>query len=168
MLADSDGGGPVDWVWFDAQEDGDGGTAEYLIPACQDLGELFLVGAFDTNGNEIIDPEDTWGAWTDESGEDLNPVHIGSEDLLDHLIGIPIGDGSSPLALVPFVQLGGTVSVQDGSFDDLAAGTTVYVAALKYRPSNDVLVSTLETVAYDFEIFEWPDLSGQNVMDFRL
>ena len=40
-------------------------VSEYTIPACANLGELFLVGAIDSNGNEVIDPEDTWGAVAD-------------------------------------------------------------------------------------------------------
>jgi hypothetical protein len=168
MLVDSLGAGPVDWVWFDAEEIGTGGRSEYSIPACVDLGELLLVGAFDTNGNEVIDPEDQWGAWTDGDGNDQNPLSIGSQDLLDHWIEIPTGDGSSPLDLVPFVHLAGTVSVEKGSFDDLESGTTITVAALKYRPSNDITVGDLESLAYDHDVFLWPDLTGESIVDFRL
>ena len=60
------------------------------------------------------------------------------------------------------------MSVEEGSFDDLESGTTVYVAALKYRPSNDIGTSSLGSLAYDHDVFEWPDLAGESTVDFRL
>lgn len=168
MLVDSNGSGPVDWVWFDVSPKGEGGVSEYTIPACANLGELLLVGAIDSNGNEVIDPEDTWGAVADLEGSDLNPVRVGTQDLLDQRIQIPTGDGSSPLDLVPFVRLGGTVSMQKGSFDDLEVGSTVYVAALKYRLGFDLNINSFETLAYDYQMYEWPDLTGKSVVDFSL
>ena len=168
MLADMAGTGPVDWVWFDAESTGLGGRADYEFSTCRDQGERMLVGAFDTNGNEIVDPDDQWGAWANAEGEDLNPVDVLIDDLEGHDIWIPLGDGSSPLDLVPFVFLAGTVTVYDGSFDELQVGSTVYVAALKYRPDTDLAVRDLESLAYDYDVFEWPELAGQSVKDFHL
>ena len=58
--------------------------------------------------------------------------------------------------------------MQKGSFDDLEVGSTVYVAALKYRLGFDLNVNSFETLAYDYQMYEWPDLTGKSVVDFSL
>jgi hypothetical protein len=65
------------------------------------------------------------------------------------------------------VSLSGAVNVDGGVFDDLPAGTTVYVAALKYRPTGGFDITTSDSV-YDMDEFAWPDLTGESSKDFSL
>jgi hypothetical protein len=60
------------------------------------------------------------------------------------------------------------VTVEDGTFDSLDAGSSVYVAALKYRPLTGVAVSTFESDAYDVDSWTWTDLTGQSSKTFSL
>jgi hypothetical protein len=104
---------------------------------------------------------------------DGNPVIIEENDLNDYPIHIPVYEDetlneSAGLSVVPFTWIKGSVGVNGGSFDELTEGSTVYVAALKYRPTLDLAVSSLESNAYDYESFEWPDLTGRNSVDYEL
>ena len=131
-----------------------------------------LVGAWDSNDNGLIDPADHWGAYASEPGVDGNPVAVGTADLEGYAVEIPLSgseDAGTPgISVVPFVQITGTVSVKDGTFDDLPSGTTVYVAALYYRPSADLAVSTLADRSYDLESWDWTELTGKASVDFSL
>lgn len=167
MLTDTAGSEMIDASWFEAVATSDGASGQYGFDTCDNLGEMNLIGAVDSDANLLIDPADSWGAYVSKPGEDGNPINIEDSDLDDYEVEIPIGDGSG-LNIVPFVQLTGTVSVEDGAFDDLASGSSVYVAALKYRPNHDLTVSSLESIAYDYDLFEWPDLTGETVKDWRL
>lgn len=76
---------------------------------------------------------------------------------------------------MPFTRLSGTVAMDAGvNFDEpeadggLPVGSTVYVTALKYRPSHEVTVSTLGLYAYATETWTWADLSGQSSRTFNL
>jgi hypothetical protein len=167
MMTDTGGSEMIDASWFETTATSDGAEAQYGFETCDDLGEMNLIGAVDSDANLLIDPADSWGAYVSSSGVDGNPIMIDDYDMEDMEVEIPLGDGSG-LNIVPFVQLTGTVSVEDGAFDDLAAGSTVYVAALKYRPNNDLTVTSLESIAYDYDEFEWGDLNRETVKDWRL
>jgi hypothetical protein len=168
MLTTTAGVGPVQWGWVEPAVTATGGEAPYDFDACPSQGQMNLVGAWDSNANTLIDPEDQWGAYVTAPDTDGNPVTIGATDLSGLDIQVPIGEGESPLSVVPFVQITGDVSVGGGAFDDLPAGTTVYVAALKYRPSGAVSATTMESDAYDYEAVEWPDLTGNSSFAYDL
>ena len=70
--------------------------------------------------------------------------------------------------LVPFVQLSGTIQAGNGLFDDLSSSGTLYVAALKYRPSGEISIQTLEERSYDYKAVAWDELTGQSNIDWRL
>ena len=70
--------------------------------------------------------------------------------------------------MVPLVVLSGTVDFASGTFDDLPAGSEVTVTALKYRPRGALSASALESDAYDYEQFLWPDLAGQSSISWSL
>ena len=42
------------------------------------------------------------------------------------------------------------------------------MAALKYRPSTGVSVTSIEADAYDYETFEWADLTGNTSVAYDL
>jgi hypothetical protein len=168
MLTSTSGDGPVQWGWVEPAVTATGGEGTYSFDACPSQGQMNLVGAWDSNANTLIDPHDQWGAYVVAPDTDGNPVTIGTTDMSGMDIQVPIGEGESPLSVVPFVQISGNVSVGGGTFDDLPAGTTVYVAALKYRPSGAVSASTMESDAYDYEAVEWPDLTGNSSFAYDL
>lgn len=168
MLTTTSGVGPTDFGWVDATASSTGGEGNYSFETCPGQGEMNLVGAFDSNANGVIDPSDIWGAYVSAPETDGNPVSITTSDLSGYEIQVPIGEGDSPLSIVPFVSLTGNVSVQGGTFDDLPAGSTVYVAALKYRPAGTLSTTSLESDSYDFEKVEWPDLTGNTSFAYNL
>ena len=167
MMTDTAGTSMIDASWFETIATEDGAAGNYGFETCDDLGQTNLIGAVDSDANLLIDPNDSWGAYVNADGEDGNPIDVDDYNLDDMEVQIPLGDGSG-LNIVPFVQLTGTVSVEDGAFDDLPAGSTIYTAALKYRPNNDLTVTSLESIAYDFDEFEWADLTGETIKDWRL
>ena len=152
--------------------DGGDGTASaaYSFDVPQNLGNSYLVGVWDSNGNGLVEVTDTLGAVVDATGAEANPVAVSTLDLDGRDIHVPVegDDGSSRMSVVPLVVLSGTVDVTGGTFDDLPAGSTVTVAALKYRPSGALSASALESDAYDYEQVLWPDLEGQSSVEWDL
>jgi hypothetical protein len=121
-----------------------------------------LFGVVDLNGNGLIDPSDTWGSYVTAPDTSGNPVTIGTTDLNNYEVQIPLAGAEDGLSIVPFITISGDVSMEDGgTFDSLPAGTSIYVVALKYAPNNDLAVSSLETGSYDMAEFAWADLTGQ-------
>jgi hypothetical protein len=117
-----------------------------------------------------VEVTDTWGAVVDATGAEANPVAVSTLDLDNRDIHVPVegDDGSSRMSVVPLVVLSGTVDVAGGTFDDLPAGSSVTIAALKYRPSGALSSSALESDAYDYEQVLWPDLTGQTSVSWDL
>lgn len=166
MLADTAGQGPYESVTTTLTEDGGGATGAYEMASCAAYGDMQLLGAWDSDMDSMFSPADHWGAYISEPDVDGNPVNIGYTDLLDYDVQIPLGDGPG-LSIVPFIQVAGTVSMMGGTFDDLPPGSTVYVAALKYRPNTDLNIAETSNV-YDIDTFEWSDITGQTSKDFAL
>jgi hypothetical protein len=145
-------------------------TAAYSFDVPENLGNTYLVGVWDSNGNGLVEVTDTWGAVVDATGAEANPVAVSTLDLDNRDIHVPVegDDGSSRMSVVPLVVLSGTVDVAGGTFDDLPAGSSVTIAALKYRPSGALSSSALESDAYDYEQVLWPDLTGQTSVSWDL
>ena len=167
MLVDNTGNGPDDWGWSDLTATKSGATGTYAISTCEDYGTFQLRGAWDSNGNELIDPADLWGSYANSDGVDANPIAIGSNNLPGYDILIPLGSGG--LSVIPYSRLSGTLDVGGGTFDDLPEDTSaVYVVALKYRPTTGISLATLYEQAYDVQVFEPDDFSGQSILDWSL
>ena len=167
MLVDMAGNGPYNEAWTNPTPTGGGAEAPYSVVTCVDWGELRLIGAWDSNGNDMADPLDRWGAYAPEPDEDGNPIHIGSAALTDMTIQIPLGDEGG-IAVVPFVTWTGALSIHNGSFSDLPEGSSVYVTAMKQRPDLDVAVEAFATDSYDTQSFDWSELQGQTSLDYKL
>lgn len=166
MMLDTNNEGPYHTSMNALAVSGGGANAAYDLYSCTGYGDMNLIGAWDTNGNGMADPLDKWGSYVNSSGEDGNPISVSSSNLSGYDIQIPFGDASGP-SIVPFVRLSGSVSVKDGSFDDLPAGSSLYVTALKYRPDGDLPLEDLED-AYDTSTTTWDELTGQSSVDFSL
>ena len=166
MTADTSGQGPYYSTTTTAEEDGGGATGTYSLQHCNAYGDMQLLGCWDSDGDTMYSPADHWGAYISEPDVDGNPINIGYTDLSGYDVQIPLGDGPG-LSVVPFVQIAGTVSMEGGTFDDLPPGSTVYVAALKYRPNTDLNIVETSNV-YDIDTFEWSDITGQTSKDFAL
>ena len=94
-------------------------------------------------------------------------MSIGSADPPDRDILIPLG--TPGLSLIPYARISGELSVDGGTFDDLPEDTTtVYVVALKYRPTTGMSVATLLEQAYDAEIVDIKDLRGEETLSWAL
>ncbi len=152
MLLDSAGNGPYHSATVTPTKDGGGASADYALTSCASYGSMILKGAWDKTGNGMFDPRDRWGAYILKADVNGNPITVGSTDMSGYEIQIPLGNEDG-LSLVPFVRLSGTLSVQDGTLDDLPSGSTLYVAALKYRPNGQVSVTDLED-GYDLQVIE--------------
>ena len=169
MLLDTEGRGPSDWAWFTVAD----GAGTHELEVCPDLGPRQLVGAIDDNHNGLIDPMDTTGAYVTRPDTTGNPIHVGTADLTDLTLQLPIygEDGETVdhgISLVPFVRLSGTVMYEGGTFDTLDPGTRIVVVALKYRPNTSASLASLESSAYDTQVFEWADLEGRDAVDYAL
>lgn len=153
--------------WVTPEGGMDGASAAYSLFACAGDGASNLVGGWDSNGNSLLDPLDKWGAYVSEPDLNGNPVEIGAEDLSGLDVQIPLG-ADSPFTIVPYVRLGGNISFEGGgSFSTLPEGSTLYVAALKYRPDQDIEVEDLEA-GYDLEVYEWDQLQGHTEIGYSL
>lgn len=165
MIVDQNGAGPYTSTIDSPTPTATGAEAGYTLTSCQSYGAMNVVGAWDSNDDGMFAPDDTWGSYV-VSGADANPLTIGATDLSGIDVEIPFGDGPG-VSVVPFVTLSGDVAVAGGAFDDLPAGTTVYVAALKYRPTGGFDITTSDAT-YDMDTFEWPDLTGESSKAFSL
>jgi hypothetical protein len=143
-----------------------GAEGDYELVACVDDGPGELVAAWDSNGNDLFDPADRWGAYVSEPEVNGNPVIVGATSLEDLLIQIPFGDAPI-MDLVPFVRLSGEVLLADATVEDLPEGSTLYVAALKYRPNYDLPIEDIE-LAYDVDSWTWDELLVDDALDFSL
>jgi hypothetical protein len=130
-----------------------------------------LVGAWDSNGNWLIDPMDTYGAYAIE-GVDSNPIEVSGTDLPGYDIDVPLGDEG--FRLIPFVTLRGTITANDGeTFDDFFSrhggdgSSVLYGTALKYLPNGDLDVEDFED-SYDHEIWLPLDWTSQTELTYRL
>jgi len=166
MTTTTDGVGPIWSTRVTPTADGGGASAPYDLSVCASSGDEKLIGAWDSNGNGIFDPADTWGAYASEPDVDGNPITIGSGTLAGKDVQIPLGDDADNLGVYPFVYASGTVSWSGGAFDGLPAGTVIHGLALKYRPWGDLTLTSLDT--YDTVTFEPKDYAGKSSLDWDL
>ena len=127
---------------------------------------MVLKGIWDHNLNGMFDPMDKAGPYVSEPNQSGNPINVSYTNLSNHEIQIPLGENSG-LKLIPFVNLLGTVRPATGTFDELAEGGILHVAALKYRPNGETSVSTLED-SYDMQTFTFDELSGKTEIEWKL
>jgi len=168
MLLDLEGDGPYLFEPFVPVATPDGAQSEFSMVAPCHVGAYQLVGAYDSNGNGLIDPMDLWGAYAESPGVNGNPVTIAGEDLLAHDMEIPLDGGISSLSVVPFVRISGAVSPFDGgTFDAYGEDARVYVVAMKYRMVIDSSVTVFEE-SYDLEIFEADAIAGLESLEWEL
>ena len=146
MLLDTEGNGPYNSSWSVLEESGGGAAGPYSMTFCDNPSQMNLVGAYDSNFNGIIDPAgDTWGVFVSE-GLSANPIEL-YPDTIEADVQIPYGDYDG-LDLTPFVRISGVIS----TLVELPETTSVYVSALKYRPTSDTNVSDFAD-GYDYEAF---------------
>jgi hypothetical protein len=174
MLQTTDGQGPVlSSGAITTEEASLGVEGDYSMTTCEDMGEMKLVGGWDSNGNWLIDPMDTYGRYAVDE-EVANPIEVEGTDLPGHDIIIPLGDGA--FQLVHFVALRGIIRPDGGgTFDDFLANwetatgdSVIYATALKYLPNGDLLVEDFEDDAYDLMVWEPEDWTGQTQLAYRL
>jgi hypothetical protein len=159
MLMDSDGNGPYHVTRALEVGAGEGATTSYTLEVCPDYGEMVLVAAWDANRNSLHDGGDVWGVYSATGERNNNPITVGDRNMTNFPVWLPLGDRPG-VDVVPFVSMQGNVRLESGEpLSSLPAGTTVYVVALKYRPSGDLLV-TDPAVHFDIDTFTWGDLSS--------
>lgn len=161
LLYDTNGAGPYTGVRATPTATSGGAEAAYDLPVCANYGDYQLLGAWDSNGNGLFDPADTWGSYVIDDSTDGNPIAIREESLPDHDILIPFGEYHP--TVVPFVSISGTLT----SDEDWSTYSDVYVAALKYRPQGDTSVADLKA---GYDIVEWSttDLAASSELDFHV
>lgn len=168
MLYDMGDNGPYYYDRSTPTVVGGGAEAAFSLGPCINTGNMQLLGAWDSNGNDLIDPADMWGAYISAPDTDANPIDIGASDLTDLEVQIPLGDGRSGLGVVPFVSLSGSVTYAGGSFDDLDPASVLFVSALMYRPSGDITTTDLIEYAYDQQVWTAADWAGASSLDWTL
>lgn len=172
MVLGTDGSGPDYWdivLEADVNDYADAGaTGAYAMGLPENAGAVQLVGAWDADDNWIFDYSDPWGEYVTAPDVSGNPISIGSSDLSDYDIQVPLNEGEPPFSVVPYVKLSGDLSVMDGDFDDLDPGSTLYVAALKYRPATDITVAQVTADAYDMDSWSQAELAGSASQAYEL
>ncbi len=128
-----------------------GAESPYSLATCENAGSYNLLGAWDSNYNGLIDPADRWGAYISAPDTNGNPITLGNVDLANYEIQVPFGDVAPNV--VPFVAIHGELS-SDIGFDQYPAGSTVFVASLKYKPQPDTSINAMKTSAYDWAEFD--------------
>ena len=163
MLMGTDGTGPWNVQWVNPTSSGSGASAPYSLSTCGGL-EYDLVGAWDSDGDDLITPADAWGAYIESTDVDGNPVIISDQTGMD--IQIPLG--GSPFGAFPFVSIQGELSVLDGAFGDYPENSTVHVAALKYRPDGDLTMDELNELSYGVQSYTWDEINAESVLSYNL
>ena len=158
MLMDSDGNGPYHVAEALEVGAGEGATTSYTLETCPDYGEMQLVAAWDANLNGIHDGGDIWGVYSATGDRNNNPISVGDRNMTNFPVWLPLGDRPG-VDILPFVTMQGTVSLRNGEpMSSLPAGTSIYVVALKYRPSGDIVV-TDPAVSFDIQTFTWAEVN---------
>jgi hypothetical protein len=152
--------GPVAWHWNTPEPSGGGAEGPYTMSVCASGTDYVLQGCWDSNFNSVVESDDKCGPYISEPDVDGNPITVGDENLTEHDIQIPLGDYS--LDLVPFVNLSGSITHDDGAF----SGGTVTVGALKYKPSGDFTAADIAEAAYDY--VEFDTSSGETSLSYSL
>ncbi len=158
------------WIKYDLAVVGgsEGAEGVWDYSRCPNAGTYDAQGVWDSNGNLLYDPADTWGEPVDDDGLGLGSITFGATSVLDQTMLIPVGGAG--IDLVPFVRLSGQITMQEGSFDDILADhpdTRLYVAAYKYTPNGELDVADLEE-AYDSDQWEAEDLAGAEYISYSL
>jgi hypothetical protein len=172
MLVDTSGNGPLYFNIFDVAADDDASYA--MTDVCAELGSVQLIGAIDSNQNNLFDPADLSGAYVTSPDTNGNPIFVDTADLTDYELQIPIISPTTgepednSIEIVPFVRLSGEITYDSGTFDDLDPGSKIYVVALKYRPNTSVAASTAISNSFDYQVFDWTDLAGQSAVTYQL
>lgn len=154
LLFDTDDWGPYNWAWFTPSEGEGGVTGSWSYSLWEGWGNAHLKGACDDNLNSLIDPHDVWGVVV-EDGRNDNPVDVSASVSGQHLV-IPFAGARATVD--SSVLITGDITTQDG-FETWPSGSTVYVAALRSRPTGDLTVDDLGS-AYDFVAITGGDLAG--------
>lgn len=158
MLYSETGEGPSYTTWYTPTEITGGAEANFSVGFCESGNyKVKLLGAWDSNVNELIDPMDTWGSYVSGPDTDGNPLTIGGVDLSGKDIQIPFGDRGP--SIVPFISLNGDVTLLDG-LNSPPAGTKVYVGAFKRKPGDTVNAADLATLTYGSNTFDEAEMAA--------
>lgn len=170
LAYDTAGNGPYSFDVFEPTASGGGAEGPFSIGFCGAVnGDLKILGAWDRNGNSLIDPADLWGALISKPEVNGNPLYVGDTDITDLEVQIPLGDGTYDLSIVPFVRLTGNVLYESSrSFDELPAGSEVHAAAMLYRPSGDLFVDDFDTTTYSVSSWSSTDYAGKTELAYAL
>jgi hypothetical protein len=152
--------GPLTWDWTTPVPTGGGAEGPYSMTVCSSNSEYALQGCWDSNFNSLVEADDKCGPYISEPDVDGNPITVRDDNLEEHDIQIPFGDYG--LDLVPFVNLSGTITHEDGAF----SGGTVYVGALKYKPDGEFSVSDIADASYDYK--EYDTSGGETSFSYSL
>jgi len=166
MLMDTSMQGPYYADLTTPEPVGGGAEGAYSMTVSKDYGEMNLMGCHDSNYNQVIDAADQCGAYISEPNVDGNPIDVCCDNNTEADIQVPLGDYE--LDLVPFVRLSGNITSELGALGNYAAGSKIYVTALKYRPVEDVDVQDLLDNSYDYVEFNTDDLGTDTSVGYGL
>lgn len=158
LVYDSSGYGPYGAASFTPTATSGGATGSYSVYAPKAMGDAEILGAWDSNLNELIDPADQWGGYTTD-GDSVATVEIGSNDMPGYDLTIPLG--TKPISVVPFVVMGGDVTLADEVLTELTATSVLYITAQKYLPSGP-FDPTDEDRTYDFTTIVGTEIVSDN------
>ena len=166
MIMNTDGSGPLTSRRVTPEPTDSGATAPYSITGWVGHGEMNLIGCHDSNYNLLIDAADNCGAYASEPDVDGNPISFAGNENIEGDIQIPLGDVQ--IDLVPFVTVHGSLETYLGDFSDHASGSVLHVAAMKFRPSSDIVLEDMVARSYDYESWDVADLAGTSAVDYEL
>jgi hypothetical protein len=166
MLVGEDGSGPYHVTTVQPRTTGAGSSATYSLEVCADYGPMRLVAAWDSNQNQLYDPNDKWGVYTLDHEADANPVFVGNANMNNYPIDIPLGDRPG-VQVLSFARISGTVQMDAGTFSDLPSGSDVWVVGMAYRPDREFDVNDA-AVTLSAKKFAWSEISSAAAKDWEL
>lgn len=127
--------GPVYGSYLAPAATDEGAEAAYAVSVCAGETTGVLLGCWDSNGNGMVDPADTWGTYVVD-GDDGNPITYGGESLSGYDVEIPFGEVGAP-AIIPDVSITGLITVLGDLATSPPAEAVTYVVVSRKRPPAD-------------------------------
>lgn len=153
MVYDTADYGPYGYTGFAPTATAGGAEGSYSMYAPKGMGEAELLGACDTNLNGLIEASDAWGGYT-EDGDTLSNITIGTSNLSDYKLEIPLTDRSRPS-----VTYSGVVQLDDLTLAKATSASSLYITSQKYRVAES-WDPDASGKTYDYVLYSGAEISA--------
>lgn len=155
MVYDTTGYGPYGYTGFAPAATSAGAEGSYAMWAPKGMGDSQILGACDTNLNGMIEAADAWGGYS-EDGDTVATVPIGTENLTDYTLKIPL---NAPARAS--VNYSGRVLLDELTMAQVTGASSLYITAQKYRVSES-WDPDASGRTYDYEVYRGSEISDSS------